>query len=259
MQINEFSFIDFYQRRINRIFPALLLVLISSLVIGWFSLNQYEYKQLGKHIASGAGFISNLTLWSEVNYFDNAAETKPLLHLWSLATRGALPFLDQPESDYIIKAAASEKNAKILISAYWLGRIGMLPADSNFSEKLNDTIQLLQNHGHPIGILLDTPGFPFEPETCLGNRWSSTDDQPCTMKTSAYQEQISIYEPKIQAAIKSNVSVKLLEVGGAFCDSEACRMSSDGFIYFRDFHHLNINGSIRAGQHLVKNYGDFLN
>ena len=85
MQINEFSFIDFCRRRINRIFPALLLVLISSFALGWFSLNQHEYKQLGKHIASGAGFISNFTLWSEVNYFDNAAETKPLLHLWSLA------------------------------------------------------------------------------------------------------------------------------------------------------------------------------
>ncbi len=32
----------------------------------------------------GAGFISNFMLWLETGYFDNAAETKPLLHLWSL-------------------------------------------------------------------------------------------------------------------------------------------------------------------------------
>lgn len=39
---------------------------------------------LAKHVFGGAGFISNLLLWFEVGYFDTAAETKPLLHLWSL-------------------------------------------------------------------------------------------------------------------------------------------------------------------------------
>jgi peptidoglycan/LPS O-acetylase OafA/YrhL len=79
-----FSFIEFYARRIKRIFPALLLVLIACFSFGWFALLGDEYKQLGKHIAAGAGFISNFIFWSEAGYFDNSAETKPLLHLWSL-------------------------------------------------------------------------------------------------------------------------------------------------------------------------------
>lgn len=79
-----FSFSEFYARRVKRIFPALLLVLIAVLVFGWFVLLADEYKQLGKHVASGAGFISNIILWGEAGYFDNSAETKPLLHLWSL-------------------------------------------------------------------------------------------------------------------------------------------------------------------------------
>lgn len=84
LEKGTFSFAEFYARRIRRIFPALILVLITSFVIGWFVLLADEYKQLGKHIAAGAGFVSNLVLWSESGYFDNAAETKPLLHLWSL-------------------------------------------------------------------------------------------------------------------------------------------------------------------------------
>ena len=80
----KFSFFDFYSRRIKRIFPALIFVLTSSFLFGWFALLADEYKQLGKHIAGGAGFVSNLILWNEVGYFDNSAETKPLLHLWSL-------------------------------------------------------------------------------------------------------------------------------------------------------------------------------
>jgi peptidoglycan/LPS O-acetylase OafA/YrhL len=53
-------------------------------VFGWFVLITDEYKQLGKHIAGGAGFASNFLFLNERGYFDNAAETKPLLHLWSL-------------------------------------------------------------------------------------------------------------------------------------------------------------------------------
>jgi peptidoglycan/LPS O-acetylase OafA/YrhL len=79
-----FSFADFYARRVKRIFPALLVVMTACYALGWFILLGDEYQQLGKHMAAGAGFVSNLALWSEAGYFDNAGEVKPLLHLWSL-------------------------------------------------------------------------------------------------------------------------------------------------------------------------------
>lgn len=84
LAIGEFSFVDFYTRRIRRIFPGLLLVLTCSWVIAWFSLLPEEFKSLGKHVLGGAGFVSNLLLWNESGYFDTVANTKPLLHLWSL-------------------------------------------------------------------------------------------------------------------------------------------------------------------------------
>ena len=84
LQRGNFSFATFYSRRVRRIFPALLLMLVACYAFGWFSLLADEYKQLGKHIAAGASFVSNYALWSESGYFDNAADTKPLQHLWSL-------------------------------------------------------------------------------------------------------------------------------------------------------------------------------
>lgn len=81
---DSFSFSDFYARRIGRIFPALILVLVSGFILGWFGLFANEFKQYGLHLVAGASFISNIVLWSEAGYFDNAANTKPLLHLWSL-------------------------------------------------------------------------------------------------------------------------------------------------------------------------------
>ena len=80
----RFSLGDFYGRRVRRIFPALLLVLIALLVTGWFFFIPEDYEKLGKHTFAGAAFVSNLVSLSEFSYFDDAAEFKPLLHLWSL-------------------------------------------------------------------------------------------------------------------------------------------------------------------------------
>ncbi len=88
-----FSIADFYSRRIRRIFPALGLVLFSVLLLGWICLFPEELRQLGKHTAASAGFIQNFALWKESGYFDNASETKPLLHIWSLGIEEQFYFL----------------------------------------------------------------------------------------------------------------------------------------------------------------------
>lgn len=80
----DFSFAEFYARRIKRIFPALALVIFTCLAFGWVALLADEYKMLGKHGAAGAAFVSNFVSWQEAGYFDKTAELKPLLHLWSL-------------------------------------------------------------------------------------------------------------------------------------------------------------------------------
>jgi peptidoglycan/LPS O-acetylase OafA/YrhL len=84
MERGSFRFSQFYIRRIRRIFPALIVVLLACMVVGWLVLFSVEYKALGKHVAGSAAFVSNFLLWNEVGYFDKAAATKPLLHIWSL-------------------------------------------------------------------------------------------------------------------------------------------------------------------------------
>lgn len=84
LDAERFSFLDFYARRVNRIFPTLILVLLATFGFAWWTLFNDELEQLGNHLARAAAFLSNFILWHESGYFDNAAETKPLLHLWSL-------------------------------------------------------------------------------------------------------------------------------------------------------------------------------
>ena len=84
LKIGAFNFIDFYSNRIRRICPALILVLLTSYLIGWFKFYPDQYKDLGKYLLTGASFLSNFLLWNESGYFDRAMETKPFMHLWSL-------------------------------------------------------------------------------------------------------------------------------------------------------------------------------
>ncbi len=84
LQHGNFQIKEFYRRRIKRIFPALILVLLFVIIIGWIVLTPGEYESLGRPIAGGAAFSANFVFWHEAGYFDTAADTKPLLHLWSL-------------------------------------------------------------------------------------------------------------------------------------------------------------------------------
>ena len=106
----NFRFVDFYVHRIRRIFPAMLIVLLTALVFGWYAMVAGEYKMLGKHVAGGIGFAANILLWTEDSYFGTASELKPLMHLWSLGIE---------EQFYLI--------FPVLLVVLWRIRYGLLP------------------------------------------------------------------------------------------------------------------------------------
>jgi peptidoglycan/LPS O-acetylase OafA/YrhL len=80
-----FTLIDFYVRRVRRIFPALITVLLATLLFGWVVLYPHELEQLLMHVAASVAFVQNFKLLGEAGYFDTSAQLKPLLHLWSLS------------------------------------------------------------------------------------------------------------------------------------------------------------------------------
>src|SRR6185369_2047394 len=76
LEKGSFSFVEFYARRILRIFPALIVVLGSCLAIGWLVLDPYKYSELGAQITASAVFLANFLFWQQAGYFDTAAEFK---------------------------------------------------------------------------------------------------------------------------------------------------------------------------------------
>ena len=84
LEAGSFSPLKFYARRIRRIFPALIVVLAVTYLIGWFVLMPSGFSLLGKGIAAGVGFVSNLFQLTQAGYFAPDAGENPLVHLWSL-------------------------------------------------------------------------------------------------------------------------------------------------------------------------------
>ncbi|MFT6925932.1 MAG: peptidoglycan/LPS O-acetylase OafA/YrhL [Psychromonas sp.] len=83
---NNFSILNFYIARVNRIIPALAVLCFFLLILGWFYLTPIDYKALSKHASGSITFLSNIMFWKESGYFDAASHEKWLLHTWSLST-----------------------------------------------------------------------------------------------------------------------------------------------------------------------------
>lgn len=82
---NKLSVLKFYMSRAVRIIPALYVLCIVLLIIGWFILLPIDYKALSKHIFSSINFVSNIVYYTESGYFNTVSHNKPLLHTWSLS------------------------------------------------------------------------------------------------------------------------------------------------------------------------------
>lgn len=81
----RFSFMNFYERRIRRIIPALIAMLVPTLVAGAWLLLPSDLERLGSAAIATLLFGANFLFWRQSGYFDSASEYNPLLHTWSLA------------------------------------------------------------------------------------------------------------------------------------------------------------------------------
>jgi peptidoglycan/LPS O-acetylase OafA/YrhL len=82
---SKFSIVSFYERRIRRIFPALLVMLLTVSVMAYRYLAPSEVESYGRSMLAALFSGSNFLFWHQAGYFDGPSELKPLLHTWSLA------------------------------------------------------------------------------------------------------------------------------------------------------------------------------
>lgn len=80
----SFSLGNFYKRRILRILPALFVMLLVTGVLAYNYFLPVELEDFAKSLASAVGSVANVYFAKTAGYFEAPAETKPLLHTWSL-------------------------------------------------------------------------------------------------------------------------------------------------------------------------------
>jgi peptidoglycan/LPS O-acetylase OafA/YrhL len=85
LKLGRFSLWAFGMMRMRRIYPALAVAVAASVVVGWFVTLPGEYLKHLLQALSALAFVSNFALSSDNGYFAMAAQTKPLLHTWSLS------------------------------------------------------------------------------------------------------------------------------------------------------------------------------
>jgi len=160
LETESFSLLEFYARRVKRIFPALLIVLATCYAVGWFVLFSDEFAQLGRHTTAGALFVSNLVLWSEAGYFDTATAFKPLFHLWSLGVE---------EQFYIVWPA--------LLVLAWKRKYNLLTLTLAFAAA-SLALNLYESHRHPTAAFF-SPQTRFWELLCGGLlAWASLHQHP---------------------------------------------------------------------------------
>lgn len=108
----------FFARRVRRLAPAFFAVTLTTLAVAYFIVLPFEFRELGKSVIASTVWLSNVQFFREAGYFDIGAESKILLHTWSLAVE---------EQFYVLLPLAllalrqqSKKTVILILGVTWL-------------------------------------------------------------------------------------------------------------------------------------------
>lgn len=142
LEKKEFKLHKFYSRRVKRLFPAALTMIIATLFVGFIMLTPDKYIDLTASAGHASLFIANVFFMINSGYFDQETAISPLAHMWSLSVE---------EQFYLIFPI-------LVILAFRLkGKIGVqLLLVSLFSCSLVACILLSETHPHFSFYMLPT-------------------------------------------------------------------------------------------------------
>ena len=81
----KFNLFDFLSRRALRLLPVCFIVVLTTLIFGFFVLTPNQYVTVAKSAVAGILHFANIFFWRTTDYFAPDSGDHPLLHLWSLS------------------------------------------------------------------------------------------------------------------------------------------------------------------------------
>ena len=124
-ETHKINIANFYKRRIKRIFPALLFVLIPTFIVGYSLFSPSDMMALSKSIFWSVFSMANIYFFSSINtgYFATLSSELPLLHLWSLGVEEQFYILWPFAVLFLLKYVTSIKSRLIIVSSLFIGSL----------------------------------------------------------------------------------------------------------------------------------------
>ncbi|MFK7849084.1 MAG: acyltransferase family protein [Rhodothermales bacterium] len=129
LDAKTFSFSTFYAKRIKRLFPALIVMLLGCSIVEFFLGMPIEAYTFGEGAIASVFYVSNHFFLSINGYFDASLKLNPLLHTWSLSVEEQF-YIFFPGLLYLVFKAGRSK------AFLWI--VLLLVASFGFSEYLLD-------------------------------------------------------------------------------------------------------------------------
>lgn len=167
-----------------------------------------------------------------------------------LYAKGALPFISDSKFNRIFENVLGDKNTTVVVlSAYWARELKKYDVDV-WKQELKGTVVALVNAGKSVYLIDDVPTFSFKPYKCkYAGRLGS--ENTCAENNSVDNAKyFSLFETIATEVGQGRVVV--VRTYELFCEEGLCSMAGDGALYFRDRHHLNIQGSIMVGKRIAR-------
>jgi peptidoglycan/LPS O-acetylase OafA/YrhL len=117
-EAGTYSLMGFYERRVRRIFPALFAMLLVTSAACFAILPPEDLRAYGEGLAAAILFVSNMYLRLDSGYFAAVAETRPLLHTWSLAVEEQYYIFFPPILAFLIARAQ-----RFAVPALWVATL----------------------------------------------------------------------------------------------------------------------------------------
>lgn len=135
---NKFEFAQFYFRRVRRLFPVYLVVMLVTFLFAYGFMLPRDFREFGQSLLASTLYMSNILFYMEAGYFDTASHLKPLLHTWSLSVEEqfylVFPFLAW---------AFSRAPKKFVVAIFGLLTISSFIAASVFITRDNSAVFFL--------------------------------------------------------------------------------------------------------------------